>query len=196
MVAFLPGGKRAFTANVAAGTVSVLDVPGGKKVRDVELAKGIEGIGLRPDGKQLWVLNRGKDEAAVIDAGTLALEKTLPTPKLPFRVAFTPDNATALVACPVAGEVAVFDTTPPRERRRIAFAGGAVAFDTPGPPPGPLAVAVRPDGRVAYATVHVSDAVAVIDLEKMAVIGKIAVGAGPDGIAYSPLDLDPAPKGK
>jgi YVTN family beta-propeller protein len=55
-------------------------------------------------------------------------------------------------------------------------------------------VSVRPDGKVAYATVHVADAVAVIDLEKMAGAGKIAVGSGPGGIAYSPLDLDPTPK--
>ena len=59
-------------------------------------------------------------------------------------------------------------------------------FDTPGP----LAVAVRPDGKVAYASVQVSNAVAAIDLEKYTVTGKIAAGAGPDGIAYSPLGLD------
>jgi YVTN family beta-propeller protein len=187
MVALAPDRKRAFTANVLPGTVSVLDLTAGKKLRDVEVGNGVEGLGISPDGKRVWVLNRKTSEAKVIDTEGLTVDKTLPTPQLPFRVAFTPDGSTALIACAAGGELVLYDAKTLKERKRVSFTEGKVKFDLPGP----LAVTLRPDGKTAYATVLASDAVAVIDLEKGEVTGKIAVGHAPDGIAFSPIDLGP-----
>ena len=55
MVAVSADGSRAFTANIAAGTVSVLDLKSGRKLRDVAVGGNPEGIALSTDGRVLWV---------------------------------------------------------------------------------------------------------------------------------------------
>jgi YVTN family beta-propeller protein len=55
MVAVSPDRRRAFTANIGSGTVSVLDLAGGAKLRDIAVGGQPEGIALSPDGGTLWV---------------------------------------------------------------------------------------------------------------------------------------------
>ena len=55
--------------------------------------------------------------------------------------------------------------------------------------PGPVGVTVHPNGKYAYCAVHWSFAVAVVDLEKMEVVGKIEAGKSPDGVAVSRIDV-------
>jgi YVTN family beta-propeller protein len=55
MVAVSPDRSRAFTANIASGTVSVLDLRSRTKLRDIAVGGQPEGIALSRDGGTLWV---------------------------------------------------------------------------------------------------------------------------------------------
>jgi RNA polymerase sigma factor (sigma-70 family) len=190
MVAVPPDGKRAYTANVMASTVSAFDLAKGGKVRDIGVGKEPEGIAVSPDGRRVWVGNRGDKTVSVIDTEGLRVAKTLPAAGMPFRIAFAPGGKAVVVTEPMGGELAIYDAATMKEKKRVKFSGGAVEFDTPGPKAGPMAVAFSPDGKLAYCTVYVAKAVAVIDLEKGEVVRKFDTGAGPDGIAYSSVVID------
>jgi len=70
MVAVSPDGRHAFTANIAAGTVSVIDLAGGRLVRNFIVSGEPEGIALTPDGRTLWV---GDLEGARVQAFDTAM---------------------------------------------------------------------------------------------------------------------------
>ena len=50
---------------------------------------------------------------------------------------------------------------------------------------GPEGTLVQPDGAKAYVALSRDNAVAVIDLKTLEVTSKIAVGNGPDGLAWA-----------
>jgi RNA polymerase sigma factor (sigma-70 family) len=177
--------KRAYSANVLSGTVTAFDLANGKKLRDVEADQGAEGLAVSPDGKFIWVANRVASTVSVIEAESLRVVATLKTTGMPFRVALSPDGKVAVVTELTTGELSVFDAVKHRETKRIDFAKQAIKFATPGPPPGPTSVVFAPDGKTVYCTVFMAASVAVVNLEKGEVTGKIAVGEAPDGIAFS-----------
>jgi RNA polymerase sigma factor (sigma-70 family) len=187
MLAVSADRQRAYAANGGSNTVTAFDFAKGAKIRDVAVGKASEGLALSPDGRRVWVGNRADRTVSVIDTRDLRVVHTLPAPGMPLRIAFTPDGQTAVVTEPEGGELAVYEAASLKEVKRIKFDQGKVQFNTPGPKPGPVAVAFSPDGKVAYCTVSPGNAVAVVDLEKGEVVNQFDAGAGPDGIAFSPV---------
>lgn len=55
MVAVSPDARWAYTANIQAGTVSVIDLAAGRKLRDVAVGGEPEAIALARGGRELWV---------------------------------------------------------------------------------------------------------------------------------------------
>jgi len=49
---------------------------------------------------------------------------------------------------------------------------------------GPRGVFINPNGKYAYVTLNESSSVAIVDLEKLEVVGQIGVGNSPDGVAF------------
>jgi YVTN family beta-propeller protein len=168
---------RAYAANAGPGTVSVFDFARGVKVRDVPVGKEPAGLALSPDGRRLWVASRGERTVQVLDTEDLRVVTTLPAPGTPHRIAFTPDGRTVAVTEPDGAELALYDAATAVQVKRIAF----------GKDGGPLALAFSPDGKTAYCTLSAGNAVAVVDVERGAVVNRFATGAGPYGIAFSPV---------
>ena len=71
MVAVTPDARRAFTANIGSGTVSVLDLAAGRKLRDIAVGGQPEGIALTPDGRTLWVGDLEGARVQAFDTATL-----------------------------------------------------------------------------------------------------------------------------
>jgi len=59
--------------------------------------------------------------------------------------------------------------------------------EDPGSNPMPVGVLISPDGAMAYVAMMQGNSVAAVDLRQRKVIGRIRPGAGPDGMAWSPL---------
>ncbi len=183
MVVSTPDGARAFVANIGSGSVTVIE--GRKAIRQIPTGKGAEGIAITPDGRQVWVANRESDTVTVIDARSLDVIGEIAAAVLPIRVKITPDGKRALVSCASSGEVAIFDTATRQPIGRIAVAAApeAGASSSPGARPEVVGLLAAPDNRRAWVAVGGADFVAALDLEKLAVIGRIVAGHGPDGMA-------------
>jgi YVTN family beta-propeller protein len=186
MVVTTPDGARAFIANIGSGSVTVVE--GRKAIRQIPTGKGAEGIAITPDGRQVWVANREADTVSVIDARSLEIVAQVSAAAFPIRVKITPDGRRALVSCARSGEVAVFDTATRQPIGRIAVGaapggGGTVAPSSPGERPEVVGLLVAPDNRRAWVAAIGADFVAALDLEKLAVVGRLVAGHGPDGMA-------------
>ncbi len=55
MIVVAPGNRTAYTANIASGTVSVLDLKTAKELRDFAVGGKPEGLSLTKRGNELWI---------------------------------------------------------------------------------------------------------------------------------------------
>jgi len=201
MLVASPDGRRVYTANIGSGSVSVLDLEQGRLLKSIPTGAGCEGIDVTPDGKQVWSANREANTVSVIDTGTLEVVAELPCGQFPIRLKFTPDGKRALVSNAVSSEVAVFDVAERRELARIPLeldavdeAGERLFGEAMAGSATPVGVLLAPDGRRAWIAATHADVVAVLDLERLEVVGGIAAGRQPDGLGWSPLARpEPAP---
>jgi YVTN family beta-propeller protein len=178
MLVVTPDGKKVFTADMLSDTVTAMTVgapPTPPGIAHIPTGKAPEGIGISPDGAEVWAANRADGTVTIIDAATNKVKETIPKfSQLPFRVTFTPDGRRVLIPDPVGKELIVFDAATRREAGRIRVEGD------------PLNAVVTPDGRRAYVTLGALNGVASVDLETMKVLARGETGKGPDGIAYAP----------
>lgn len=172
MVALSADGRRAYTANIAEGSVTEIDVAGRTQGRVLKVAPLAEGIALSPDGKQLWVGSNQDHTVSVVDTEKWEVAGTFPAPGMPYRIAFAPDGRRAVVTAPRAGVVRIIDVATRTERAAVPVASA-------------MGVAISADGAYAYVTLQDTNQVAVVDLERGTLAGTYSVGAGPDGVAFA-----------
>jgi YVTN family beta-propeller protein len=186
MVALARDGKRAWTTNIPAGTVSLLDVAAGKLVKTAPVAPHVEGLALTPDGKELWVGSNQADVVAVLDAATLEEKAKIPAAGVPIRVTATPDGKHVLVTNANGGNLQIVDTATRKVAATVEFPHDA-ANAPPGAPPSavPIGTVVTPDSKTAYVSLLVAGKVAIVDLPSRKITGYIQAGGAPDGIALA-----------
>lgn len=196
MVALSTEKSLAFVTNIGSGTVTVVDLKGDKKIKSIATGKGAEGIGISPDGKEVWVSNNAADSLSVIDVESLEVVATLECTSFPIRVKFTLDGKYVLVSNARTGDVVVFDADSRKIIKRITMEVTAVEdkegralSDTFGDSPVPVGILMEPGGRLAYVANTNADVISVIDLESLGVVGHLKAGKEPDGMGYSPLVL-------
>jgi len=176
MVVVTPDQSKLYTANIAAGTATMIrlkPVQGAEAIAQIQVGKGSEAIDVSPDGKEVWIAHRSDSGMSIIDTANDKVKATFQTAKSPFRVKFTPDGRRVLVSDPMAGEVVVYDATSHQETKRIKI-GGA-----------PVGILIQPDGSRAYIALTQANKVSVLDLSSMEVVGTIDPGREPDGMAWA-----------
>jgi len=190
MVVASPDEKRAYVANIGSGSVTVVDLRAGKSVKSIPTGEGAEGIAMTPDGKEVWVVNRAADTVSILDTRTLEVAASLKVPQFPIRVKITPDGKRALVSCARSGDVAVIDVGSRKEIKRISIDRQAVPgsdarlfSDRFGKSPVPVGLLIAPEGRRAWVASTNADIVSAIDLDALAVVGRLTAGKEPDGLA-------------
>ncbi|HLZ16114.1 MAG TPA: hypothetical protein VKQ08_03705 [Cyclobacteriaceae bacterium] len=180
-------GKRIYTTNVNAGTVSILydtllpapPFPGAQPRRDwaqtvVPVSRGSEGFDVTPDGKQLWTASADDGTIAVVNLSTRKKISVIDAKVMGAnRLKFTPDGKRALVSSLRNGDFFVFDVASHKEIKRLSLGKGGAGIE------------VDPDGSRAFVGCTADNYVAVIDLRKLEVISHIDVGPGPDGLAWA-----------
>jgi len=183
MLALDKAGRRVYTANIMDANVTAIDLREGKKVGEAPAAQRSEGIAVSPDGK--WILTGNlSGSMTLIDARAMKKVKDIMSDGSPYRAAFTPDSKTALVPCPSSRELAVVDVEKQEVVKRISTASDPA--DANAPLAGPRGIYVNPNGKWAYLTLNESQAVAIIDLSKLEIVGRVGVGRSPDGVAFAP----------
>jgi YVTN family beta-propeller protein len=141
-------------------------------VRTVDFPKESRPHMLRvsPDGKEVWVQTTAANTNVVLRAEDLTVLATEPTGMGPVASAWTPDRRYVFITNNSDTVLSVFDADTYREIKRIAVGPNAAN------------IAFTRDGRTAYVSVRGADAVAVIDVERLEVLGYVKVGREPQGL--------------
>lgn len=178
MVAVSSDGRRAFTANIPAGTVSVLDLADGRKLRDLTVGGRPEGIALTPDGRELWVSDLAGARVLAFDAATLERLAEIGTGAVPIRVMASPDGRWIVTSNAGDGTLTVIARESRQVAREIAVSGERAA--------GQVTILFSPDGRRIYAAETGRNQVAEIDFESGRVLRRLDAGRAGDGLALVP----------
>ncbi len=176
MVAATADGAALFTANIGADSVTAFVRPQEGQawtVTRIPVGKGPEGIDVSPDGKELWTAHLQDGGVSIIDVATRKVTHVFDIgTKRSNRLRFTPNGRLVLVSDLEAGDLVVIDRTTRRIVKRMPL-GRA-----------PSGILVVPDGSRAYVALTGENALAVVDLRTLEVVGRVATGAGPDGMAW------------
>lgn len=173
MLAITRDGKRGYTANVGAGSVSVLDIPGRKTIAVIPISRTIQRISISRDGKLVFTADQAKPQMAVIDAATNTVKSWIPLPSVGYGSTPTLDGKWLLVAMPKTKQLAVID---------LNTMAVTTTIDIPG---GQGEILMRPDGKVAYVSSYPGHQVAEIDLATWKVTRLIDAGNKADGLAWA-----------
>ena len=173
MLALSHDGRRAYTANVGPGTVSVIDIKSRKVLKVIPVSSNTQRISISPDDKWVFTADQTKPQMAVIDTATDTVARWIPLEGIGYGAAPTPDGRWLLVALPDQNRVAVIDLKTMQVARTVDVS----AY--------PQEVLVRPDGKSAYVSCEHANQVAEIDSATWKVTRTINVGKYADGLAWA-----------
>jgi YVTN family beta-propeller protein len=173
MIVVTPDESKFYVTNTVSGSVSVIDRKT-DAVKVLPTGPGTEGIGISPDGKEVWSASRIDNKIEVISTSSDSIVTTFPSGgKGPKRVEFTPDGAQVWITNLSSDQTSVFDA---RSREIIA----SLKMDA-----APSSVHISPDGRRAYITNAKANELTVIDVPSRKILNVSAIGTDPDGIAWA-----------
>ncbi len=98
MFAISPDGRRIYTANVGAGSVSVLDIPNRKLLKVIPLTKTVQRMALSNDGRWAFTSDETQPRIAVLDTRTDTLSRWVPVTGIPYTTQPTADGRFLLVS--------------------------------------------------------------------------------------------------
>lgn len=176
MLVITPDRSKLYTANIASGTVTAINIGGNASAANiVQITVGPqpEAIDISPDGKELWVGQNGDGAVSIIDPATNKVKETFTVGKVPIRLKFTPDGNRVLVSDATAGEFVVVDAKTRKEIKRVSVGGT------------PVGIQIQADGKRAFVALTQLDTVKVFDLEKLEFVAEIKPGKTPDGMTWT-----------
>ena len=166
-------GKRAYTANVGPGTVSVLDLEAKKVIAIIPISKTTQRIAISNDDRWVFTADQTKPQLAVIDTATNKVAQWVDLPAAAYGTAPTPDGRWLVAAIQKTNQVAAVDLKTMKVAHTIDV------------PKIPQEMLVRPDGKVAYVSCDASHQVAEINLADWKVSRLIEAGKSVDGLAWA-----------
>jgi YVTN family beta-propeller protein len=166
-------GRFGYTANVSAGTVSVLDIPGRKLVSVIPVSSKVQRISISVDDKWVFTADQAKPQLAVIDTITNKVKTRIPIADPGYGTASTLDGRWLLVCVPEASQVSVVALKTLQVVRTIVV------------PRVPHEIVISPDGRTAYVSCIRTKKVAAINLSDWSVKSLIEAGESVDGMAWA-----------
>ena len=123
-----------------------------------------------PDGKEVWVQTAETDTNVVLSADDLSVLSTQPTGKYPVTNAWTPDGRYSIVTNSKDTIAQVFDAKTFKEVKRLPVGQGGTN------------IGFSKDGKTAFIALTGANAVAVVDVAKLALDGQIKAGREPQGL--------------
>ena len=169
--------SQIYTANIGSNTITIIDRAGVGNWNETQIAvgKGPEGFDLSPDGKQIWTAHSQDGHVSVIDLYTKQVVQTFGVQtRRSNRLKFTPDGRLVLISDLEGGEVVVLERATKKVLKRMKLGKN------------PAGILIEPDSSRAYVAITGDNNVAVIDLKRLELSGRIPTGTGPDGMAWVP----------
>ncbi len=172
-------GKKVYTTNVNAATVSILEDNATPPAYHewiqtiIPVAKGSEGFDVSPDGRELWTAGAADGAISIINLTTKKLTGTINAKAVGAnRLQFTPDGKRVLISSLRTGDLFIYDAASHRELKRINTGHGAAG------------ILIDDDGSRAFIGCTGDNYVAVVDLKTLTVTGHIDI-RGADGLAWA-----------
>jgi YVTN family beta-propeller protein len=163
-------GRRAYTANVGPGNVSVIDLKTKKVITTIPISTTTQRISITPDNKYVFTSDQTQPRLAVIDTATNTVKSWITLPSVGYGSAVT-NNGKWLLVTLKNHQVGVIDLSTMQMAKTLTVPGN------------PTEILVRPDDKVAY--VSCGKQVAVIDIPTWTVPTTIEAGTGADGLAWA-----------
>lgn len=175
MFVISPDGTRAYTANVGAGSVSVLDLKKRSLISVIPIAKMIQRIAISPDGKHVFTHDQNAPRIAVINTATNAISNWITVPSTIYSSKVTLDSRKLLADSP-AGKIFAID---------IASGKVEESYDIP-QAIGELLL--TPDGKFAFVSCPQAGTIEVLDVANHRLLEPIKLTQGVDGLAWAELN--------
>ncbi|HLZ13471.1 MAG TPA: hypothetical protein VKP58_12865 [Candidatus Acidoferrum sp.] len=173
MFVLSPDGKRAYTSNVHAGSVSVLDLEKRALITVIPVAKIVQRISISPDGKHVFTHDQDSPIIHVIDTATNKVVSKLEVPASVYSSQLTLTGNT-LVAVSPSGKLFVMN---------LEFNKLTTSFDVP---KALGEVALTSDSARAYVSFPTAGVIEVLNLDKLKLEDPITLTPGVDGIQWFP----------
>ncbi len=203
---------RIITANVASGTISIIEqftqpsgnpgpppnsqpgsgpAPGGPppgmprlswRVTNVPAGRGSEGFDVSPDGKEIWVANAQDATITIIDIATRKAMQTLPIPIKGANRLKFTKDGKLALISGLRADVNAGDSS-----LLVMDTSTHAVVKKLNLGGGAAGILITPDGSRAYVAVSSGDKVAVLDLKTLEVTGQILAGKQPDGMALTAI---------
>jgi len=167
-------GTRGYTANVGAGTVSVLDLKARKLIKVIPISGETQRIAISNDDRWVFTADQKQPRMAVIDTHALKVVNWVPLDGLGYGSAVTRDGRWLLMPIPKKDVIDVVNLKTLKVEHRVELGAGS----------SPQEVLVAPDGH-AYVSCPRGHNVTQIDLANWTVSRRIATGRGPDGLSWA-----------
>jgi YVTN family beta-propeller protein len=171
MFVITPDGSRAYTANVFAGSVSVLDLHEHSLIATIPVAGQVQRISISPDGRAVYTHDQQKPRIAVIDTAKNTVSKWWDVPSMVYSSAPTPDGRWLIANAP-SGKLFVVDT-----------ASGKIAHSYDIPAASGESI-VAPDGSRAYVSCPQAGTIEILNLGNWQLESPIQLTKGVDGLAF------------
>ncbi len=174
-----------YVANIASGSVSVIDVKLDSVIKIISIGKKSEGIDITKDGAEIWVTNIEENVISVINSTTYEITDRIKTGKEPLRLKFSNDGKYCLVSNSSEGTVSVYNSKTKKQIATISIPGKKnilekILYHTPRP----VGILMHPNGKYAFISNFTASRVEIIDLRTFAIVSSIKVGDMPDGLAF------------
>lgn len=187
MVRVLFNPEEILTANVASGSISILQPPkptppgqelppsrGDWSITVVPVGGGSEGFDVTPDRKEMWVANADDGTVSIVDIAGKKVIATIPDAvKHANRLQFTREGRYALISDLEGKDLTVMDVAGRSVYKKVPLGSQSEG------------ILIAPDGKRAFVALGQGNAVDVIDLASWTMSGKISTGHGPDGMAWA-----------
>jgi YVTN family beta-propeller protein len=174
MLVLSSDGRRAYTANVGAGSVSVLDLAKRSLVTTIAVAKAVQRISMSPDGLRVFTHDQGAPRIAVIDTATNKITNWVELPSPAYASEPTPDGRWLLALSMAANRLFVVDLQTLKVVRSLEV------------PTRSSEILIRPGGEAAYISGTGAGKIAILDLRSWEMKQPIVLTPGVDGLAWLP----------
>lgn len=178
MIVVAPDNRTAYTANIASGTVSILDLKDAKKLRDIHIGGKPEGLALAKGGRELWVGDLAAPRVSVWDTASGEKVAELPVDPVAIRVLASPDGKLIATSNIAAGTISLFDAETRAPVKTIMVSGEQAK--------GQVTLLFSADSKRLYAAETGHDKVAEIDVATGKVLRRLPAGKNGDGLAIAP----------